>query len=334
MRSQRKEIHLSDTNRKLMSLSVTGSESDWPAACQRAALDDGFYASFRSNSTFLRVVEGTPRLAGQQILARWKNDPVFRSMLPIVAEQDCVGNPKSLVNFLIDRDSLALSPTTLRYVNNALNCFTIFGESLFAYPICEIGAGYGGEFLVFQKMAQVQEKNFVDWSIFDLSTSTDLIKKFTSQFSIERPKFRNIYSPIDDLSVSPFVISNGALSEMRGQLLEDYIEILVKPAVGGYFLVNFDSHSLPYGGVSNADFVSTLKKMGKPNVALLNAKRFLTNFDDASGTALVIFGDLIVSQPKSNTLMNTMEYGLRQFLETSLQVMRRKSSAIIRGADR
>lgn len=168
-----------------------------------------------------------------------------------------------MIQFRVGDTAYSLSPTTLRYANNALSCLAIFDEALFASPIYEIGAGYGGEYRVFHEMTSSLGRKMASWSIFDLQTSTGLIKRFLETQGTEFPLFQNIYSGDSNPPASPIVLSNGAISEMRGQLLSDYLEVLVRPAVGGYFITNFESHSLPYGGISTSDFTSILKSMGK-----------------------------------------------------------------------
>lgn len=75
-----------------MSVSVTGSEQEWSKACLRAAENDDFFGRFRSSETFTRVVEGTPTLAGRQLLTRCLHNPVFAEMLPHIASQDLVAS--------------------------------------------------------------------------------------------------------------------------------------------------------------------------------------------------------------------------------------------------
>lgn len=86
------------------------------------------------------------------------------------------------------------------------------------------------------------------------------------------------------------VISNGALSEMWGETLDNYIKYVVAPARCGYFMTNFESHSLPNGGISTMQFLQILKDLGKDDVQILSTKHYLSKFDLEAGTKLIAFG--------------------------------------------
>lgn len=107
-----------------------------------------------------------------------------------------------------------------------------------------------------------------------------------------------------DLDGSPIVkenglvISNGAISEMRGKLLDDYIEHVVSRARYGYFITNFETY-LPYGGPTTAQFMDSLRDVGKADVVELSSSKYLSYFDHQGGdrrNRLIVFGAKV---PKS-----------------------------------
>ena len=86
---------------------------------------------------------------------------------------------------------------------------------------------------------------------------------------------------------------------MRGDILDAYIDLVVKPAAHGYFITNFESHSQPYGGMTTDQFRSRLKDLGKFDVKELSAKKYLSYFYYQAGTSLIVFG---VQTDNSNQL--------------------------------
>lgn len=160
--------------------------------------------------------------------------------------------------------------------------------------ISEIGGGYGGEAKVFFDLRhKLNNIKFISYEIYDLKSSIQLITKFLKEFGYSvKFKYLNDSKHYKIKADSKkLVISNAALSEMWGDLLNSYLKEVVYKADYGYFIVNFDTHSKPYGGISNQDFFDLLKKNGK-NPIWLNADNFLTSFDKGV-SKLIIFGPKI-----------------------------------------
>ena len=257
--------------------SVTGNIPAWLTSCLRTE-DDVFFRRFRSDQAFLDVVEGTPETGGIWNLKRLLKDDLFRKALPLIQQSDHVGSPLRRISF----GSYSLSPTTIRYANNAANCFRFFPSLSTVY---EIGAGYGGDCKIFNDFAKVSGRT-IDWSIFDLPTSQRVIEKFLAQFGYSA-RFHSLDSFM--FRGPALIISNGALSEMRGSLLERYIEKVVAPCQFGYFITNFDTHSKPFGGWSTDEFLTALNRIGK-SPRELHTESYLSYFDKQAGSRLIVFG--------------------------------------------
>ena len=82
---------------------------------------------------------------------------------------------------------------------------------------------------------------------------------------------------------------------MWGGELKKYIRFL-KKFKKGYLIVNFDTHSKPFGGISLSEFINIIK-VKKP--ILLKTKVFLTNYDSRQTTRLIVFG---ISKKKISTI--------------------------------
>ena len=273
-----------------LSNSVSGNMPEWITACEAASLDDEYFKIFRSKAGFMYVVEGTPRLGGQMLLDRLSRNRNFCLAFNKVRESDLYGAPQNLVTVNHEGNYVEISPTTLRYANNACNIVDFFGNLIFDIPIVEIGGGYGGECKIFNDLHQQAHPNCgeLDWTFYDLPSSESLIKKWLSIFRYSA-KFARLSGSIPRIASDSLVISNGAISEMHGALLDDYFNKVVLPSKYGYFIVNFDEHSLPYGGWSNELFIKKLIEGGKQDAAIFPAEEYLCA-TDSGHSALVVFG--------------------------------------------
>jgi hypothetical protein len=268
---------------------VTANELDWALACAAAAEEADQFLVFRKSPTFLRVVEGSPRVAGYWNLKRLLDNEIFVRALPLLQLSDAVGLPSDLISFDAAGESFNLSATTIRYANNAINVLDLFGLEVFRGGIIhEVGGGYGGEATVFNHFSKsLLNLDLADrWFIYDLPSSYALINKFCHEFGY-RVTIKNDMEAVGHIDL---VISNGALSEMWGDTLDNYIRNVVAPARCGYFMTNFESHSLPNGGISTTQFVQKLRDLGKDDVQILSTKNYLSKFDVEAGTVLIVFG--------------------------------------------
>ena len=284
----------------------------------RAANDDSYFNIFRSTPTFRRVVEGTTYLDGLSLLRRNLRRPLFGLLIEEIVKSELYGSPQDLVELHLRGSTYLLSPTTLRYVNNTLNMLEMFGPKVFNLHVIEIGAGYGGEQKIFIDFARHDSIDHLpDYQIYDLPTSIPLIKKYLGLYGLN-PEIRN-YETLENSIRLPsgvsdeegtLVISNGALSEMRGKVLDVYLENIVRKATHGYFITNFETHSKPFpGGISTSEFVKRLSSFGK-DVKVLSASKYLSPGDAASGSKLIVFGELEKSLIIQNPRFEIIRYKL------------------------
>ena len=289
--------------------SVTGDSPEWSSSCALAAESEDYFREFRSSPVFAHNVEGTPRLGGQLLIRKLAKNPVFLASILLIAKSDLYGSPLKLLKFKSTSGELLFSPTTLRYVNNCLNSIGLFGDDIFNQPIIEIGGGYGGECKIFNDIAQVVTRSTtsLNWTIYDLSTSTGLIKKWIKLFGYTA-KFAEIGALVSKPHDNYLVISNGALSEMRGAVLENYFEKIVIPAKRGYFITNFETHSTPHGGWTTETFLNKLILAGKSDAKVLPAHEFLS-WSDSGNSTLIVFG-MGSNRPMMNSRSDPFKYQL------------------------
>ncbi len=279
-----------------MSDSSLGSSESWLELTKALGNDDydGF-KFFRSHPVMLRDVEATKYISLLQNIDFLRNNETHyvTKSLNLICKSDLVGAPLRTYTFKINNELIAINPTTARYAKNWANIIDCFGfETIFqSTKITEIGAGYGGESKIFFDIANSNNtmSQIGEYEIYDLVSSEKLITRFLKEFgySIKFNKLKNDNQIKKNLK--HLVISNGALSEMRGELLKAYINKVVLNANYGYFIVNFDTHSKPFkGGISNTEFFNILKKNGK-NPRWLDESIFLTLYDKGA-SKLIVFG--------------------------------------------
>lgn len=314
-----KEVIMEKPN-QLSALSVSGSMENWISSCLLAAKDDTAFSTFRRDPVFMLVIEGTPLVAGQQLLKRCGKEEIFWELLPQISKSDEIGSP--LVQMTIHSEaqknsSFHISPTTMRYVNNSMNMMRCFGSESLESDIIEIGGGYGGEAKILQDFRQGLQLNPSKYTIFDLDTSFPLIERYLDSFGyhFERGDDLGEFTPGDGRDT--LVLSNGALSEMTSPLIDWYLDEVVSRARYGYFITNFETHSAPYeGGWTTRDFVSALRKLGKKNVAVQSGTRSLSLWD-GSGSKLVTFGGNpnAIRRP---TVADFLQYKIKRLLRKLL----------------
>ncbi len=287
------QVHGAKMVKIKMNDAVSAQENDWPKMCTNAAKSISIYNVFRSTKTFQRVVEGSPISSGLWNLKRLLNNRIFTKSINLIQQSDTIGLPLNKIDFELNSRTYSLSPTTIRYTNNALNCLSLFGKKIFDgnTNIYEVGAGYGGECKIFNDIAiTTNQHNLKDkWFIYDLQTSTSLITKFLNSFNYTT-KFLKLTKQRLVTNNKYLVISNGAFSEMHGELLNQYFDKVISGAKYGYFITNFETHSAPHGGWTTSDFIEKLRASGKTDVTILPTTKYLSYFDHQANSKLIVFG--------------------------------------------
>jgi hypothetical protein len=209
-------------------------------------------------------------------------------LISIFATSENIGAPLNTIRYkLWGKGINFISPTTLRYANNLNTIIELFNFDSYEI-IYEIGAGYGGEAKIifdYIKFKQLPKKRY---TVFDLATSFPIIRQFLANFGYEI-NGGEIFS-FQHSGEKSLVISNGAFSEMRRELQELYFKKVIQHSEYGYFITNFDSHSVPFNGWSTDEFVNNLLLSGKKNVQILSTGKYLSWFDDKANSKLIVFG--------------------------------------------
>ena len=191
--------------------------------------DEKEFSNFKKNRFYRQILEHTTKDQGSEYLGQIiKNNPNLINNIESFKENDLIGNPNVSYYEQIGK----ISPTTLRYIKVASDLKTIFGDDI-GKNICEIGAGYGGQYLILDKIFKIEKYN-----IFDLKDANNLIEKYLECFllnssyelkTINRCSFQNEFD---------LVVSNYAFSEIEKTMQIKYIEKILLKSKRGYLTMN------------------------------------------------------------------------------------------------
>ena len=217
-------------SRSLFSNSSNLSDSEvtfYESAVKRIISNEKTFKRFRRLYDYREILEHVDYKLGLKYLKKIQviNSEKLRNFDSFKVN-DIIGSPRTFKFPGIGETSA----TTLRYVAVASEVEDIF-KSQKIESIVEIGGGYGGQALIFEKMSY-----FLKYSVFDLPDVQLLIAKYLTYFNVQGTSFPDINS-IDNV-VSDLVISNYAFSELPRNLQEKYLERVIKHAKNGYLIMN------------------------------------------------------------------------------------------------
>jgi hypothetical protein len=198
---------------------------DYRLICKLAVESEEIFSKFARNREYRAILEHVTREQGFMYLNLIKNKEVM-SLIPKLQEIN-LGNPFKFYY----RGIGMISPTYLRYLKVVDDLKNIFGN-LDNFCISEVGAGYGGQAVVIDRLFKIQS-----YSIYDLSYSCDLIKKYTERLGTEMPL--SFYrDSIENTSEIDLFISNYAFSELKRDIQIAYLNNLISKSKRGYVVYN------------------------------------------------------------------------------------------------
>jgi len=202
----------------------------YPEFVRRAAQDARIFANFKRNPTYREVLEHVNHEQGAQYLEQiQKKWPELINDIEKFKINDKVGDPIRTIYPHVGE----ISPTTLRYLKVACDLRDLFGE-LTAFKVVEIGGGYGGQFLLTDRIWQLSS-----WTVFDLDPVLQLISRYLECHlinSVYKPTTLNRFDSHD--AKFDLAISNYAFSELPKALQIKYITKILCKAKRGYMTMN------------------------------------------------------------------------------------------------
>jgi hypothetical protein len=196
---------------------------------EMAVRDYRIFRTFKRHPDYRVVLEHVSQQDGAAYLKIISTEaPALLSNIEEFKENDLIGDPIVFEYGAFGR----ISPTTLRYVKVASDLKKLFGD-LSALRIAEIGIGYGGQFLILDRLHRMGQ-----YDLFDLPPVLELASKY-----LEGHILNSCYRPLtlnrtgNDTQYD-LVISNYAFSELPAPLQVKYIEKIIGRAKRGYLTMN------------------------------------------------------------------------------------------------
>lgn len=192
------------------------------AECLKIAKD---LTGFKKNPVYCRYInnDNRPRETAEAFywhirrMYPWLATP---QMLQLFGMNDKIGEPT-----LYYIEGTVISPGTLRFIKVLGDVTAAFGMPS---SIVEIGAGYGGQCLIF-KLASM-----VDYTIIDIPESLEVSKAYLGMLDVQTNFISKITEPVG----ADFVISDYCISEMDRAGIDYYIGNVVRHCRNGYFTCN------------------------------------------------------------------------------------------------
>lgn len=222
------------------------------------------FSTFKTNPIYQVVLEHVSKQEGLKYINVIKSSKFGRLILKNISVfkiNDSIGSPK-VFNY---REIGKISPTTLRYVATLVDIYNIFGRKSF-HNIIELGAGYGGQFLCFDKVFKIKK-----YYIFDYYIICDLIKKYLKAFKINTQYKTLTIEKKFFISSVDFFLSNHAFSELPKTLQKEYLYKYIKKSKNGYMVMNSGKKN----SVFKKNHLSLIEL--KEHIPKLKTKKYIIN---------------------------------------------------------
>lgn len=198
--------------------------------CKNILEDQEHFFNFKSLEMYNCILEHVDFNLGQEYFNHIQEfgKEIYDEYFDRFLENDIIGNPRQFVY-----GDKAISPTTLRYIKNALDLSSIC-EDQKTYKIVEVGGGYGGLCKTVSILC-----NFTQYINVDLPEAVKLQKKYLDHFPEISNKIE--YVPCNELESIPDVdlfIANYSLSELNIETQMSYYDKLIKNSKVVYITYN------------------------------------------------------------------------------------------------
>jgi hypothetical protein len=228
--------------RRSTSLSDT---PDYVKLCKLASENDEILKKFKSEVSYMRILEHVDYPLGRKYLSKIENSPELITNLMQVSKSE-IGSPKKYHFSKIGR----VSPTQLRYAKVLYDLRNLFG-SLDGFSVGEIGVGNGGQSLQIQNMYDLSKYDY-----FDLPEVQKLVGRILSLNRISMDaSFPDVFNLIPN--TYDLIIANYSFSELKASIQRDYLSNIILNSRRGYMILN---KIIPQGQetVSSSDLLALL----------------------------------------------------------------------------
>ena len=206
-----------------------GEESKDPYSqiCIEAVENDDIFNKFKKDPRYTAILEHVSIEQGKLYAQDILDYDIDSDLISSFKDNDIVGGSST---FNYGEPFGRISPSTLRYIQNALDISYFFGEGELN-KIVEIGGGYGGLCKTINCLC-----DFGEYHIYDMDAASKLQKKYLSYFEIYGKVVH--HSEPEKLEDIDLVISNYAYSELGEKLQDLYYNNIIKNSKKVYMILN------------------------------------------------------------------------------------------------
>ena len=205
----------------------TESISPYSQICTEAVEDDNVFNKFKTDPRYTAILEHVPVEQGKIYAQDIQDYDIDSDLINLFKENDIVGGA-NIINY--GEPFGSISPSTLRYIQNALDISYFFGEGELN-KIAEIGGGYGGLCKTISCLCE-----FGEYHIYDMKEASKLQEKYLSYFDIEGDII--YHSEPEILEDIDLLISNYAYSELGENLQDLYYNNVIRNSRKVYMILN------------------------------------------------------------------------------------------------
>jgi len=210
--------------------------------CKEAVENDDKFKSFKRDSRYTAILEHVPYEQGRNYVESIQQYEIDKELIESFKENDKIGGA-NVIEY--DNPFGMISPSTLRYIQNALDISYFYGEGDLN-KIVEIGGGYGGLCKTINCLC-----DFGQYHIYDMEPASRLQEKYLSNFKIDGEVIH--HSEPEELKDIDLLISNYAYSELGEKLQDLYYNNVIVNSKKVYMILN-------KGQVSREVFLERAKK--------------------------------------------------------------------------
>jgi len=204
---------------------TTEDTTPYAEICREAVEDDKVFAKFKQDPRYTAILEHVSPEHGGRYIEHILEYELNDEMIDEFKDNDDLGGPNR-VDY--GEPFGKVSPSTLRYIRNALDISYFFGEGELN-KIVEIGGGYGGLCKTISCLC-----DFDEYHIYDIEPASKLQEKYLSKFGIKAVH----HSVPEETKDIDLVISNYAYSELGENLQDLYYNNVIKNAKKVYMILN------------------------------------------------------------------------------------------------
>ncbi len=212
------------------------------------SIDNIKIETFKRDTNIIGIIENVSIQFGQKyldnIMSFSEKNNINWNKIKLLND---IGNPNNQP-FIINEQTVMLSPTTLRYVQFTMDTLYHIKNVLKStnINIVEIGGGYGFQCVLLFELAQIFNIHINKYTILDLSEVNNLQKYFVKKCASVVNNLVNITTTTInnyDIKDMDLVISNYALGEFTKDWQDYYIKNVISQISHGYICWNFSQQT-------------------------------------------------------------------------------------------